>query len=235
MTERIWHGWALPANTDFVSGVRDCLPLAVSVVPFGMILAATAVSTGFSPLQAVVMSAIIFGGAAQAAMVDVAGQNTSIGVIVFTALVVNLRYVMYSGSLAPHLRKLSSARRSVIATMLIDQVYALAVTEFSRDTDTDKWWYYLGIGLPMVASWVGSHVVGAVVGSQIPESLQLQFVLPLVFVSLMFTAIEGRATRVAAAVAALVAIAGAGLPFNSGLIVAASAGVVAGLVTEGVA
>lgn len=234
MTERIWHGWTPPANADFVSGVRDCLPLAVSVVPFGMILAATAVNTGFSQLQTVVMGLIIFGGAAQAAMVDLAGQNAPIGAVVFTGLVVNLRYVMYSGSLAPHLRKLSTARRSVLASMLIDQVYALVITEFSHETDTNEWWYYLGVGVPMVVSWVGSHVVGALVGSQIPESLQFEFVLPLVFVSLMFTAIEGRATRVAAAVAALVAIAGAGLPFNSGLIVAASVGVVAGLVSEGV-
>lgn len=211
MTERIWHGRVPPADTDFVAAVRDCLPLAVSVVPFGMILAATAVSTGFSPLQAVVMGVIIFGGAAQAAMVDLAGQNTSIGVIVFTALVINLRYVMYSGSIAPHLRKLSTVRRSVMATILIDQIYALAITEFSHNPDTNEWWYYLGAGFPMVIAWVGSQIVGAVVGSRIPESLQLQFVLPLVFVSLVFTAVEDRPTKVAAAVAALVAIAGAGL------------------------
>jgi len=233
MAERILHQRGRLIPPDFVSGVRDCLPLAISVVPFGMILAATAVGVGFSPLQTVAMGALIFGGAAQAAMVDLAGGNASIGVIVFTALVINLRYVMYSGSLGPHLREESMLRRSVMASILVDQLYALSITEFTRETDTNEWWYYLGAGIPFVIAWTGSHIIGAVVGARIPESLQLRFVLPLVFVSLLFTTLEDRSTEAAAAVAALVAIAATGLPFNSGLMIAASAGIATGLLTEG--
>lgn len=220
---------------DFFAGVRACLPLAVSILPFGMIVAATAVGIGFSPLQAVLMGALIFAGSAQAAVIDLAGRSASIPVIVFTGLMVNLRYVMYSGSLAPHLRRLSTVRRSVMASFLVDQVYALAITEFERDTPTDKWTYHIGAGLAMWIAWVGSHTIGAIVGARIPDSLQLEFVLPLVFVSLMFTAVEDRPTKIAAVVAALTAIAGSGLPFSSGLIIAALAGVLAGLITEGIA
>lgn len=233
MFERIWQVWMQPADADFVSGIRDCLPLAVSAVPFGMVLAATAVNTGFSPLQTVAMGIFIFGGAAQAAVIDLAGGTTPISVIIVTALVINLRYVVYSGSLAPRLQKLSLIRRSVVALLLIDTLYALSITEFTRNSDTSKWQYYIGAGLPMVIAWVGSHIVGAVLGARIPESLQLQFVLPLVFLSLLFSALEGRPTKVAATVAALIAIAAAGFPFNSGLIVATCAGIVAGLLTEG--
>lgn len=91
MFERLRYSWMPSANTNFVSGAQDCLPLAISIIPFGMILAAPAVSTGFSPLRAVVMGTLIFGGVAQAAMIDLVGQTTSIGVIISTGSVVNLR------------------------------------------------------------------------------------------------------------------------------------------------
>lgn len=219
-------------NPDFLSGLRDSLPLAVSILPFGTILAATAIGVGFSPVQTVVMGATVFAGAGQAAVIDLAGRSSSLLVIVFTGLVVNFRYVMYSGSLAPHLHRLSAVRRSILATFLVDQVYALTITKFDRDDETRKWWYFSGVGVTMWAAWVSSHVAGAIVGARIPESLQLEFVLPLVFVTLLFTALDDTATKAAAATAGVIAIAGANLPYNVGLIVAALAGVGAGLVTE---
>lgn len=220
-------------NADFVSGVRDSLPLAVSVVPFGMILAVTAVDIGFTPIQTIVFGAFAFAGVAQAAVIDLAGQRTSIAVIVGTGLVINLRYLMYSGSIAPHLRTFSKIRRSAMALVLVDQVYALTITEFTNDSDTGEWWYYAGVGIPLWIAWTGAHVVGVAVGARIPSSLHLEFVLPLVFVSLLFMTLEDSSTRAAAAVAAVVAVALTALPFNSGLIVAVGAGVAVGLITEG--
>lgn len=224
----------MPVDPDFIAGCRDGFPLAVSILPFGTILAATAVGVGFSPLQTIVMGAVIFGGVAQAAVIDLTSRSSSIAVIAFTGLVVNIRYVMYSGSLAPHFQRLSARRRSLLSTLLVDQVYALAITKFQSNAETSTWWYYLGAGVTMWLAWVGSHTVGAVVGSRIPDTLQLEFVLPLVFVSLLFTAVEDTPTKAAAVVAAVTAIAGTSLPLNAGLIVGAIAGVIAGLVTEAI-
>lgn len=219
-------------DPDVSSGIRDTLPLAVSVVPFSAILAATAVGVGFSPLQTVLMGAFVFAGAAQAAVVELVGRNAPAGVVVLAGLVVNLRYVMYSGSLAPHLERLSIPRRAGLSTLLIDQVYALTITRFEADPGTDEWRYFLSVGVTMWVAWMASHAVGAVLGARIPGSLQLEFVLPLVFVTLLFSAVEDRATKAAAAASAIVATLGAGLPFNTGLIVGVVFGIAAGLAIE---
>lgn len=119
-----------------------------------------------------------------------------------------------------------------MASILVDQVYALSITEFTRESESNKWSYYVGAGIPLLSAWITSHVVGALMGARIPDSLQLEFVLPLVFVSLLFPALEDRSTKTAAAVSGFVAIAGAGMPLNLGLIIAAGMGVVAGLISE---
>jgi len=68
--------------------------------------------------SAIAMSQIVFAGAAQLAIVDLIGRDAALAVIVATALVINARFVMYSASLAPHLRDLSAGRR-ILAGYLI--------------------------------------------------------------------------------------------------------------------
>ena len=49
----------------FKQGVFEELPLQLGVFPFGIIYGVMAIETGLSPLQAFLMSSIIFGGASQ--------------------------------------------------------------------------------------------------------------------------------------------------------------------------
>ena len=52
-------------NSIFWAGIRAELPLLVGVFPFGLIYGALALSSGLSPLEAQMMSSIVFAGSSQ--------------------------------------------------------------------------------------------------------------------------------------------------------------------------
>lgn len=222
---------ALPA--DFREGVRDVAPVVGIVLPYGLVVGATAVAAGFSTGQAIAFSGLVNAGAAQLAAIGLLDADAPLLVAVFTALVINLRLVMYSASLAPYLDDEPLSWRAAMAHLVIDPTYAMGVIAFDDDRDRNRRWYFLGLGFPLLLGWVLATGLGAVVGARVPEWLPLSFAIPMVFLALLVQALGGRATVAAAVVGALVAVAGAGLPYNLGLIVGAVAGIVAGLAIHG--
>ena len=220
------------ARESFLAGARATAPVLVGIVPFGLVAGAAAVGVGLSGLQAVGLSAIVFAGASQLAAIDLLGQDAPLAVVVVTALVINLRMVMYSASIAPYFQGVATRWRAGLAYLLTDQAYALLVTRFGDDRPVRRRWYYLGAAAPLWAVWQVCTVVGVVVGARVPESLPLSFAVPLTFLALLVPAITDRASGVAAAVGGAGAAVGVGLPLNLGLIAGALAGVLAGLVAE---
>ena len=219
-------------RVSFLDGVRAVAPVLVGIVPFGLVAGAAAVRAGLSGLQAVGLSVVVFAGASQLAAVELLGNDASLAVVVVTALVINLRMVMYSASIAPYFREAATRWRAGIAYLLTDQAYALSVTRFDADRPVRRRWYYLGVATPLWGVWQVCTVLGVVAGARVPESLPLEFAVPLTFLALLVPAVTDRASAVAATVGGIVAVLGAGLPLNLGLISGAVGGVVAGLLVE---
>jgi len=229
---------ASPSRTAFRSGVRDVLPALPANVPFGVIAGVATVGAGFDPVQATAFAGLTFAGAAQVAAVELVDQHAPIAIVVATALVVNLRYMMYSASLGAHFRDLSTRWKLAVAFFLLDVTYALSIARFEgRDDPTptgEGRWYYLGTALPLWVTWVGASLVGIVFGARVPASWHLDFAIPLLFMGLLAPALDGRPSCVAAGVAGVLAVAGFGLPFNVGILIAAVGGILAGVLAEGV-
>jgi predicted branched-subunit amino acid permease len=139
---------------------------------------------------------------------------------------------MYSASLAPYLQAFSTRWRAGMAYVLTDQAYALSVTKFRADESVDRKWYYLGTALPLWVVWQICTVVGVFVGARVPDSLPLEFAVPLTFLAILVPTITDSPSAVAAAVGGSIAVVGSGLPLNLGLITGAVTGVIAGLVVE---
>ena len=224
----------LPAEVR--RGVRDVAPLLVGIAPFGLVAGAAAVDAGLTPLQAVGLSVVVFAGASQLAAIDLFGSNAELLVILLTGVVINLRMVMYSASIAPHFRPLRTWWKSLCSYVLTDQAYALSIARYTdRDLDsTERRNYYLGVAVSLWVVWQCCTVLGIVVGARVPDSWGLEFAVPLVFLSLLVPAVTTRPKLVAAVVGGSVAVAGDvfGVPFNLGLIAGGLAGVVAGVIAD---
>ena len=215
----------MSSRTAFQAGLRDVVPVVVGIVPFGLVAGAAAVDAGLSGLQAVGLSVVVFAGASQLAAIDILGNNAPLAVVVGTILVVNLRMVMYSASIAPTFGDVRARWRALVAYLLTDQAYALSVTR----EDGSRLAYYLGVAAPLWVVWQLCTVIGVVVGARVPPWLPLDFALPLVFLALLVPAIDDATTAAAALVGGTLATLGTGLPYELGLPLGAVCGVAAGL------
>jgi 4-azaleucine resistance transporter AzlC len=222
-------------RADFLSGVRVAVPILFGIVPFGMVAGVAAINAGIPATEAFAMSVVIFAGASQLAAAELVGRNAPAVVVVFTVLVINLRMMMYSASIAPYFQRQSARWKGVLAYLLTDQAYAVSLLRFENDEDVSRRWFYLGIASALWVTWQVATVVGIAVGASVPDGWRLEFAVPLVFLAVLVPAVTDRATGTAALVGGSVAIAANGLPFNLGLILAALVGIAAGLLAEEVA
>lgn len=218
-------------RADFSEGVRTVVPVLLGVIPFGLVAGAAAVDAGLSLSQAVGLSVVVFAGAAQLAAIDLLGSGSPLAVVVATILVVNLRMTMYSASIAPHFEGVVARVRTLLAYLLTDQAYALSVTRF-RGGAVSKPAFYLGTAVPLWLVWQVCTIAGVVIGANVPPWLPLGFAVPLTFLALLIPAIEDAATLTAAVVGGGVATLGAGVPFELGLMLGATLGVLSGFAVE---
>jgi predicted branched-subunit amino acid permease len=220
-------------QSEFVAGAKAIAPIMLGVMPFAAIAGIASIDAGLSPGLAVGMSLGMFAGAAHLAAVQLISLNASLPVIFFTVVIINLRFVMYSASLAPHLKTVARRWKPLLAYLLTDQAYAVSITRFTLEPQlSGKMWYYLGAAILMWSGWTGAFMTGVFLGAQVPASWSLDFAVPLTFMALAVPAIKGRAAIASAAAAAVVVVWAATLPFNLSLITAALAGIGVGLLVE---
>lgn len=221
-----------PETEDIVLGLRDGAPAAIGVSPFALFIGIAAANAGLTASQAAGMSGLVYAGLSQLAMTDLLAQQASVVVIVATALIINLRFTMYSASIAPHFRQLGTVWRWLCPLLLVAPVYAIALNAFEQDRATHYGWYFLGVALPMWVIWVVGTLAGMVVGARIPSEWQLDFVVPLIFIAILMQFVNDKATVAAGLMGGGVAVGLGGLPFNLGLLIATMVGIIAGLVVN---
>jgi len=224
------------ARDHFVAGIAVIVPMLPGVAPFGMVTGLTAVNAGLSPEKAMGMSVFIFAGASQLATLQLLGQGAIPVVILLTALTINLRFAMYSASIAPHFQHLRHRWRWPLAYLLTDQAYAVSVARFRNeggaDPDTNRHWYYLGAGLTLWIAWQAATAIGAYLGGSVPHTWSLDFAIPLMFMGLLVPGLRDRPNVIAALTGGTIATLAANLPLHLGIVVAALAGIAAGVIAE---
>jgi 4-azaleucine resistance transporter AzlC len=160
-------------------------------VAFGLLYGMMARQVGLTPWEALAMSAIVHAGSAQftaLGMWEVSGPVP----IILTTLVINLRHLLMGASVAPFLRRLSLPWRALLALWMSDESYALAIAAY--DCGEGSRWYFLGANLGIYLVWPVSGLVGALLGSTVPEPGRygLDLVFPLAFLGLLMTFLEDR-------------------------------------------
>lgn len=220
-------------RSAFLAGVRDQAPGVIGNIPFGLITGAAASAAGMDPVIAIAMSIIVFAGAAQLVAIQLISEGAPGAMIVLAALVVNLRMMMYSAAVAPFFSTLSLRWKFLVGYLLTDHAFALMTARFNPDDpNPHKRWYYLGAGTLMWIVWQIALAIGVFIGVQVPASWSLEFLIPLMFISLVAPALKTRPQLTAAFCAAVASVFTASLPLKSGLMVAAVAGVAGGLIME---
>ncbi len=218
---------------EFLSGLQGVLPLIVGIVPFGMIYGVLAMAAGLPVGAAQATSAIIFAGSSQLALVQLLAVDSPAWVAVLTVIVLNLRHLLYSASMAPYLKHLPNRWKVILSYFLTDEVYAVSIIKYERDGfSPNRHWYLFGAGVGLWSTWQISTAIGIFLGAVIPTTWPLDFALALTFIAMVVPSLKDRAGAAAALGAGILAVAFYRLPYNLGLILAALAGIAIGMLVE---
>jgi predicted branched-subunit amino acid permease len=216
------------------AGARANLPLSVGVFPFGLAYGVTVVESPMNDLAGLLASFIMLSGAAQLAISDLMDQGAPWLIILGTALVINARFMMYSGALAPSFSEYPRRLRVPLAYFMTDQATVISLLFNRGERDPRKRApYYLGAGASFALAWWIGTVGGVAIGAAIPSEWQVGFAAPLMFIALAVPSVRDRAALVAAAVGFSVTLIAKDAPMNTGLLIGAAAGIAFGMLAKG--
>jgi predicted branched-subunit amino acid permease len=212
------------------AGALSAASLLFGIVPWGIVAGVAMVSAGLSRAESVGMSLLVFAGTAQLAVLPLLIAKAPLWVMYATALVVNLRYIIYSAVLAPYFGHLPRPWRVLLSYITVDGMFALFVGRFRPDDgNPHKHWYFLGGSVLMWAAWQLSSWIGIFAGAMIQKEWSLEFAATLGLIALLMPLLFDRAVVCGALVAGGVALVAVKLPINLGLLAAIAAGIAAGL------
>jgi predicted branched-subunit amino acid permease len=208
--------------------LRQCLSVGVATGAYGISFGALSVAAGLNLWQTIALSALLFSGASQFAVVGIVAAGGAGGAAVAASTLLGMRNGLY-GLQMSRLLGVRGVRRVPAAQLTIDESTAVAIAQPEPSAQRLGFW---GTGLAVYVLWNLTTVLGAVVGNALgdPKRFGLDAAAPAAFCALLWPRLRSGDTRAVAAVAAVIALvvaphAPAGIP----VLVAALAAIVAGL------
>jgi 4-azaleucine resistance transporter AzlC len=184
--------------------VRAALPLVIPTALIGASFGVSASTSGWGTVAPVVMSAIVFSGAAQFATLAVLSAGGSVITAIVAATLIASRFLAIGVALGPSMRG-GSVRRALEGQAVVDASLILAKTGEGRYGVKRL----LGSTLPQYTGWTLGALGGVLAGENIPDpkALGLDALFPAFFLVLVWSELSDRAARVTAVVATLIAAA----------------------------
>jgi predicted branched-subunit amino acid permease len=216
--------------SEFRAGVETIAPLIPPAATIAVAAGVAAPVAGLSPIQAVVMSVVVYFPSVMLAALGLLQARLPVVVIVVTSLVVGIRVVILSLSIAPYFKRFSTPWKWMLAYFLWTPVYALTVERFSAEPSADVRGYYLGMAVPLWVTVQVSVLAGVAFSASVPPGLELEFIVPLAFIALLMNFLDEPAAKVTALTGGVLAVLGTGLPLGLGVVAATVGGCIAGVV-----
>ena len=142
----------------FTRGLKDGLPIALGYVPVAFAYAIRAVDQGFPLWFPILVSGTNFTGTGQFAGTNLIAAGAGIAVLLFTMLVINIRYALMSVSIALKLDgHFPLWKRMIVALGVTDENYAVAM----RQPKKLNFPYLMGLMGCSFAGWLGGTALGA--------------------------------------------------------------------------
>ncbi len=222
-----------PPAPAFRSGLVAAIPIALGYFPIAFSFGVAATRAGLSEAEAVMLSVVIFAGAAQFLALALVTSGAPLVVSAVTLVAMNLRHVMYAPALLERAGDAARTRHAwAWAWGLTDEVFGAALGAFARGERRFSEAFMGGLGLGAYGAWVGGTAAGAFAGGGALEAWPaleagLGFMLPALFLALLLSILR-RAQVGAAVVAVAVTVTGT-------LALSSSAGILGGIIAGALA
>ena len=154
----------------YAKGIKDGIPIALGYFAVSFALGITAREAGITPLQAGCMSAVMLASAGQFAAINVIAAADTLIQMAITTLVINLRYILMSSAMSQKLdKKMSFIHRLILPCFVTDEIFGIATNVEGRLNP----FYNYGAATVAVPGWTIGTILGAAVGSILPERVEM--------------------------------------------------------------
>lgn len=216
--------------SEFKNGCLQEIPLQLGVFPFGIAYGILGIEVGLTNIQTYLLSIIIFAGVSQIVFAQLVSTFTPSFMIVGTIGIVNLRHILYGVSLSSYLKKLSLKWRIILSYLITDEAFAISYKRFSEEKKTKYMHFHLlGSGITLWTSWQISTLIGIFIGPSIPNSLNLEYVIPLSFIAIVVVSINTKIKLIVFIMSALFSILLRDLPWNLWIITSGLISIIIGV------
>ena len=224
-------------RAGFADGVRAFTPALIATAAWAMVTGVAMVRTGLHLGEALAMSAFVYAGSAQLASLPLMAAGAPVWVVLLTATIVNLRFVIFSAGLHSYFRHLSLGRRLLLGYLTGDFGYLLAIRRWgggaqTGPASTEQIWFYFGLAIANWVTWQAMSVVGIVLADRIPPAWGMDFIGVLALITLVAPSLTDSPSIVGVLVAAVVSVLAGGLPLKLSVLAAVLAGVASAIGTE---
>lgn len=176
-------------------------------MPVGMAYGIVATTAGFSLIQAVTCSGLAIAGAGQFIGANLLKAGAGAVAVILATGIVNLRYLLFSATLAPYLHETPRFLQLPLAFTLTDETFGINITDLQAGTADD--YSMLGVGAVSWIGWTLGTAIGAGAATLIgdPTKWGVDFAMPAMFTALLVAQLTGRRYALAGALAAVVTLA----------------------------
>ena len=126
--------FSYPAHRrDFVSGMRAMVPWLIGTAPFGLVIGVSAAQADIPTLAGWLTGPVIFSGSAQVATIQMLDAGAAAYAVIITALVINLRLLLYSAAIARYWRGTPLWWRLLGGYLLVDPTFVVGTDRYDGD------------------------------------------------------------------------------------------------------
>jgi len=171
-------------GSELERGVRAGIPIALGYIPLAITFGVLARASGLGVGIAAMMSVVIYSGASQFLTVGLVTAGAPPISILVTNLVLNLRHVILSTSLARRYPLNKRLPAAVVSFGITDETFVVASNEKSARLSTG---FLLGLNATAYLSWIAGTMAGAIFAGWIPAdwSSSLGVALYAMFIALL--------------------------------------------------
>jgi predicted branched-subunit amino acid permease len=211
----------------------DLAPGMLAMATWGCVTGIAMVESGLTPWQAIGMTFIVYAGTAQLASLPLIAVAAPLWLIWLTALVVNLRFVIYALAHRDWMASLSLKSRLLHGAFITDIVAASVNRRVaSPPSDFDPVTYFRVGSLMSWVSWQTASLFGIWLAGQLPADSGLAFLAALAVLAVLMPMIRDKAGLACVAAASVTSLFSLGLPMNLGLLVSICVGLVTAVVVH---
>ncbi|MGN1401451.1 MAG: AzlC family ABC transporter permease [Bacillus sp. (in: firmicutes)] len=177
------------SNRDFRKGILAGTSIAIGYAPVALTFGLLAKSAGLSFLMAVLMSLLVYAGAAQYMSLNLIGLGTGMFEIILTTCIVNIRHFLMSAALEEKVGEEKTGIKAIYAFGVTDETFSVVAT--TKGTPTTG--YIMGVFSLAYFSWVFFTAAGYAFGAALPDPLQqsMSIALYAMFIGLLVPAVKG--------------------------------------------